>query len=364
MQLYVQLYHFSQDVTVLQRGIELLRRAVVWYTHWDIDNTKDNKIHLPTTFSPEYAKAPDCNYDLSLYRWGLETYISLCESISSLECVDDTILPVLKDRLARLVDYPQGDDGFWIGAGTPLSSSHRHFSHLMMIFPLRTLDLTEPGNADIAARSVDHWLGMGGALTGFCRTAASPMNVMLGRRSAAFTNITYLVDAYILPNTFYREVRLVWNCLFQITKSICIFTNSFFHMRAQTHCFFFPQNSTNKHTHTHTHTRTHKTPLSRVTPVSAAKRPPLQARPCKTGCSWIGAACCMSLQGSTTATLTMHRFTTSVPRAAGLSARRAARVSPSLCPLDRLSLALCGKCLVEKYFSFFVLLVFVFSLPF
>jgi hypothetical protein len=42
-------------------------------------------------------------------------------------------------------------------------------------------------------------------LTGFCRTAASSMNVIFGRREAALTNLTYLLDSYILPNTFYNE---------------------------------------------------------------------------------------------------------------------------------------------------------------
>ena len=31
------------------------------------------------------------------------------------------------------------------------------------------------------------------------------MNVLLGRPAAAFTNLTFLLDQYILPNTFYHE---------------------------------------------------------------------------------------------------------------------------------------------------------------
>jgi hypothetical protein len=31
------------------------------------------------------------------------------------------------------------------------------------------------------------------------------MNVIFGRREAALTNLTYLLDSYILPNTFYNE---------------------------------------------------------------------------------------------------------------------------------------------------------------
>jgi hypothetical protein len=38
------------------------------------------------------------------------------------------------------------------------------------------------------------------------------MNVMLGRRAEAYTNLTFLLDGYILPNTFYHEVWLYFIC--------------------------------------------------------------------------------------------------------------------------------------------------------
>ena len=124
--------------------------------------------------------------------------------------------------------------GFQIGAGVPLSRGHRHFSHLFMIFPLKQLNFSDSradvGDMALAEASIDHWLGMTQGLTGFCRTGASSMNVLLGRRrectvhcccsnglsprcrltqivaaEAAFTNLTYLLDGYILPNTFYHE---------------------------------------------------------------------------------------------------------------------------------------------------------------
>ena len=107
---------------------------------------------------------------------------------------------------ATLTAYPTDEaTGFLIGDGVELAHGHRHFSHLMMLFPLKQLNLTA-GSQDraVAAKSLDHWMGMGD-LHGFSYTASSPMNVMLGRKPEAFGNITLLMDQYITANTMYYE---------------------------------------------------------------------------------------------------------------------------------------------------------------
>jgi hypothetical protein len=202
IQVVYQAYELNRNETLLREQIwPLLRLAVNFYTHWQIDNRTDTQIHLPPTFSPEYAVAPDCNYDLALYRWGLTTALATASHLG----IQDPNAPLWMDTLNRLTPYPRGADGFWIGAGVPLSSSHRHFSHLFMIFPLKQLDFADPAQMTLATTSIDHWLSMTEGLTGFCRTAASSMNVLLERPHEAYTNITFLVDNYILPNTFYQE---------------------------------------------------------------------------------------------------------------------------------------------------------------
>lgn len=50
-----------------------------------------------------------------------------------------------------------------------------------MIFPLKQINFTDPHDKGLAFASIDHWLGMTDGLTGFCRTAASSMNVLLGK---------------------------------------------------------------------------------------------------------------------------------------------------------------------------------------
>ncbi len=63
--------------------------------------------------------------------------------------------------------------------------------------------------------SVDHWISMPKELTGFARPAVSTMNSRFAqfaegseairRQQAAFSNITFVVDTWILPNTMYTE---------------------------------------------------------------------------------------------------------------------------------------------------------------
>ena len=62
----------------------------------------------------------------------------------------------------------------------------------------------------LAVQSVDHWISLRN-LHGFSYTAIVPMNIMLGRQSAVFSNISLLMDTYITANTMYYEGR-EWPC--------------------------------------------------------------------------------------------------------------------------------------------------------
>lgn len=116
--------------------------------------------------------------------------------------------------------YPTGPNGFLINSNTPLApDGHRHYSHLFPIHPLGTLDLTQPANWDLAARSFDWW-NTRGLASHF--EVASTMSTHLAdylavgpdgaltaeerrRRSGVMTNITHNIFQRFTPNTFYYE---------------------------------------------------------------------------------------------------------------------------------------------------------------
>jgi alpha-L-fucosidase 2 len=133
---YWRQYCYSMDDARLRNRLyPLLRRCVNYYLHL-LENGDDGRLHLPETLSPEYGTARDCNYDLSLLRWGCQTLLQTCQRLK----INDPLIPKWREVLAKLTDYPQGRDGLWIGRDRPLAHSHRHYSHLLMIYPLHLLN--------------------------------------------------------------------------------------------------------------------------------------------------------------------------------------------------------------------------------
>ncbi|MDR0824673.1 MAG: hypothetical protein LBN74_06225, partial [Prevotella sp.] len=66
----------ADDSELLNKFYPLLKRSIAYYDHI-LYKGEDGKLHLPVTASPEYKPAPDCNYDLSLLRWGLTTLLDV-----------------------------------------------------------------------------------------------------------------------------------------------------------------------------------------------------------------------------------------------------------------------------------------------
>ncbi|OLE25579.1 MAG: hypothetical protein AUG44_15590 [Actinobacteria bacterium 13_1_20CM_3_71_11] len=192
--------HTMDDGRLRDLIYPVLRKAINFYLHFLVEGT-DGRLHLPTTFSPEYALAPDCNYDLALLSWGCRTLLAATDRLG----IDDELRPRWQDVLDRLVAPPQGADGMWIGAGVPLSASHRHYSHLLWFYPLHVLDVTDPANRDLLERSLAHWLGFTGALRGYSFTGGASMNAMLGNGDQALAYLNTLLDTFIHANTMYEE---------------------------------------------------------------------------------------------------------------------------------------------------------------
>src|SRR5205807_3245161 len=110
-------YRHTMDVRVLRNVVfPLLRRSINYYLHF-LAQGADGRLHLPLTFSPEYGTAPDCNYDLSLIRWGCQTLIDS----AALLRIDDPLVPRWREVLATLTDFPLGPDGVMMCARVPLA---------------------------------------------------------------------------------------------------------------------------------------------------------------------------------------------------------------------------------------------------
>ncbi|MET7617488.1 Tat pathway signal sequence domain protein [Streptomyces sp. NPDC005408] len=194
-------YRHTMDRGVLEDVLyPLLRRSTNYYLHF-LTPGADGKLHLPKTFSPEYGSAPDCNYDLALLRWSCATLIETVRLLKK----TDPLESKWREVLARLTDHPVDEKGFMIGAGVPFAKSHRHYSHMLAVYPLYLVNWDQQENRDLIARSLQHWISFEGALRGYTFSGAASISTQMGRGDDALKYLRELVARFIQPNTMYYE---------------------------------------------------------------------------------------------------------------------------------------------------------------
>ena len=197
----------------------LLKGSVNLYMHL-LQKGDDGKLHLPVMHSPEYGSDRDNNYNLSLLRWGCGTLIEINRRYK----LKDSQLPEWENVLKNLVDYPKDANGLRIGADVSFSSSHRHWSHMLMIHPLHIMTDDQPENRDIINRSINHWLTVGNSreVYGWSRAAAASLYATLGDGDSAIDQIhKHMADTrFVKPNTQYVEGDPVIECSIVLGRSI------------------------------------------------------------------------------------------------------------------------------------------------
>ncbi|MCC6123450.1 MAG: alpha-L-fucosidase [Pirellulales bacterium] len=199
-------YRYSMDADMLRKRVfPMLKRSINYYLHL-LKEGPDGKLHIPGGFSPEYegqpTPNPDCNIDLALLRWGCQTLLASCERLK----LDDPQIPRWKSTLEKLTPYPQDENGLRISASTPFAHSHRHYSHLLMIYPLYIMTPEQPENRDLVVNSLKHWMSMPQQLKGYSFTGAASISTLLGEGDAAARYLNRLLDfRRVAPNTLYME---------------------------------------------------------------------------------------------------------------------------------------------------------------
>ncbi|WP_369250025.1 glycoside hydrolase family 95-like protein [Streptomyces sp. R41] len=195
-------YRHTMDESILRDVLfPLLRKAINYYLHF-LEPGADGKLHLPATFSPEYGgNTRDCSYDLMLLTWGCRTLLESAELLG----IDDELAPRWREVLAKRVAYPTDANGFMIGADIPFAKSHRHYSHLLAVYPLYELTGRTPDERALIEKSLAHWVGFEGALQGYTFTGAASMSALLGKGEDALGYLGELMTRFIQANTMYKE---------------------------------------------------------------------------------------------------------------------------------------------------------------
>ena len=172
--------------------------------HFVVDNGT-GVVSLPPTFSPEYPgpTAPNANYDVALLKWALQYALGLCARFN----LTSPHAARWADLAARLVplQVDAASNTYSIYEGVPYAQPHRHFSHLLSLWPLHSLDLTVAEVRERAQRSVDLWSSLPELDSLFGRPACFAMNTLLGRPAAALDNLTFMLHTRIEGSGWYRE---------------------------------------------------------------------------------------------------------------------------------------------------------------
>jgi hypothetical protein len=227
LQNYYLYCRYSMDDSLLKTNFfPLLKKSINLYINLAYKE-QDGKFHLPITMSPEYKPAPDCNYDLSMFRWGLQTLIAVAERLQ----LDDPLMPEWKNLLANLTPYPKNERGLLIGKDVEMVTAHRHFSHMSMIYPLGILTNDTPENEALIRKSIEYWIGLSGtdkAAWSYSWTASAYAYIEDGNTAykylKGYFNFAHRQHYWELPgigdNTMYREVGMCSETPFSFNKSV------------------------------------------------------------------------------------------------------------------------------------------------
>ena len=199
---YLHYRHAMRPALLRDTLYPLLRGSINYYLQL-LTPDATGQLHLPRTTSPEYEQtSQDMNYDLALLRWGCQTLLTTNEQLQ----LRDTLAGKWQAVLTHLVPYPIDSTGFMVGKDLPLSRSHRHYSHLLMAYPLYTVNVEQPGGRALIGQSLAHWQSLKEALLGFSCTGAASLAAALGQGDAALAYLNGLWNVgFMQPNTLYQE---------------------------------------------------------------------------------------------------------------------------------------------------------------
>lgn len=177
-----------------------------------LEKNAAGKLGLPNMGSPEYhgfATFNDTNYNLGLLRWLLN---ALLEADARSGQPPAPEAAEWKRILAELVDYPADANGLMIGSNQSVDESHRHFSHLLPLYPLYQMDPDNPTDRELLIRTSKHWHGIGDgkALAGYSFTGGAAIYASLGLGNEAHAMLNDFLNnvrggGKVLPNTMYVE---------------------------------------------------------------------------------------------------------------------------------------------------------------
>jgi alpha-L-fucosidase 2 len=199
-------WRYSMDETFLNKRVYPWIQSVITYLK-NISVVEKGKRKLVLSSSPEIhdnsAKAwfdQTTNFDLALIKWTLIKGIELAKYKGSNK--DE------KEWTEFLAQWPDlavdKQKGLMVSPSENYKSSHRHFSHLMAIYPLGILDYDQPHDQQIIDKSVNHLLEKGsGSWVGYSFSWLANMQAIMRKPEAAVNTLRVFAENFCLKNSFH-----------------------------------------------------------------------------------------------------------------------------------------------------------------
>ncbi len=177
---------------------------------------KEGKLYLPLSSSPEifddtrkaYLK-PNSNFDLALLRYLFERLIFFSEKVGESSEKYQDILSKLDDFAIRdLRPLPPGRDfnGFsvMLNREYPLEESHRHFSHLMCLYPLHLINYDTEEHKMIYNGSIEELERFGtGRWVGYSFAMCAQIYAMAYNGNSAYQKLCDFENGFVAENGFH-----------------------------------------------------------------------------------------------------------------------------------------------------------------
>lgn len=206
-------YKYLGDMeSIQQKWVPKAIKVVEAYQDMMQENPS-GQIELLPMGSPEYQSFtlfPNTNYNLAIVRWLLNSLIESNEKYNS----NRQNIEEWKQLLAKLVPFPTNENGLMIGSNQPFDMSHRHYSHLLGLYPLFQLNPEDKNDCQLLEKSLMHWhkIENGEKLTGYSFTGAASMYAALGMGNKSEELLNQFLDgkggrSLFFPNTMYTESR-------------------------------------------------------------------------------------------------------------------------------------------------------------
>jgi hypothetical protein len=171
----------------------------------------DGKYHLDPSRSPEYEDNggeplnKDTNYGLMSAKWVFQTLLEMNEELG----LNDAQKSVWQEKLANMTPLPTDDNGFRVNAVEGFDKGHRHFSHLIGIYPYHIIN-PDQGNKEkeLIEKSLERWqtLTQANGYAGYTFTIGSSMYATLGNGDKALSTLDLMkTHNFIQLNTMYYE---------------------------------------------------------------------------------------------------------------------------------------------------------------